>query len=49
MLEWILAICMAFSCPGHMNTAHDTHHQITALDDTGGDTGTIPPNPPKGH
>jgi hypothetical protein len=46
MIQWFLAMVLAFACPSHTQktTIHDT--QVTTLDDTGGDTGNIPPTGP---
>jgi hypothetical protein len=48
MLTWFLAMILALTCPNHTNksTTHDSHNQVTTLDDTGGDTGNIPPTGP---
>ncbi|SJZ95971.1 hypothetical protein SAMN04488128_10239 [Chitinophaga eiseniae] len=47
MLYIILGFFLACLGPGHTNNGH--HHnneQVTTLDDTGGETGTIPPRKP---
>ena len=49
MMPIIIALFWAFVCPNQSN-AHDQHNksQVTTLDDdTGGETGRIPPRPPK--
>jgi hypothetical protein len=47
MLELIFTIWGLLSCSNHTNTAikHSHAGQVT-VNDTGGETGTIPPNPP---
>lgn len=53
MINIILALLLAFVCPGHTNTNH--HHnggQVTTMDDgdggdTGGENSPLPPKPPK--
>jgi len=48
MLELFLAILLAMACPSHSNTtgAHGNGNHVTTMDDTGGETGVIPPTPP---
>jgi hypothetical protein len=46
MLELILAFLCTFGHPGHTGTTHNTPGQVTTMDDTGGETGHIPPPPP---
>jgi hypothetical protein len=44
MLHIILSFFLTLLSPGHSNNGNPNHgDQITALDDTGGETGTIPP------
>lgn len=44
MLHIILGFFLAFFSPGHSNNGnHNPGEQVTTLDDTGGETGTIPP------
>jgi hypothetical protein len=48
MFELIFAILWALSCANH-NPAPSNNHgggQVTTMDDTGGETGHIPPDPP---
>jgi hypothetical protein len=49
MIQWFLAMVLAFACPNHTHKTgtHDT--QVTTMDDTGGDTGNIPPTGPPHH
>ncbi|MBS0027337.1 hypothetical protein ACTJJ0_12035 [Chitinophaga sp. 22321] len=46
MLNIILSFFLAFLCPNHNNNGNHNHNngqQVTTLDDTDGETGTIPP------
>ncbi|HVU57188.1 MAG TPA: hypothetical protein VHD83_19135 [Puia sp.] len=47
MLQLILAIFWAFACPNHTGagTTPNPSGQVTTMDDTGGETGHIPPPP----
>lgn len=47
MFEVIFAILWALSCANH-NPAPTNNNggQVTTMDDTGGETGHIPPDPP---
>ncbi|SEM40918.1 hypothetical protein SAMN04488505_104312 [Chitinophaga rupis] len=48
MYSLILSFFLAFLCPSHSNNGnnHNNGGQVTTLDDTGGETGTIPPRKP---
>lgn len=49
MLAYLIAILWAFACPNQTNASigHNPPGQVHTLDDdTGGDTGHIPPPPP---
>jgi len=46
MLQLILAFLCAFAHPTHTGTTHNPSGQVTTMDDTGGETGHIPPPPP---
>jgi len=49
MLAYFLAILWALACPNQTNAPKGHNHsaQVTTLDDdTGGETGHIPPPPP---
>lgn len=50
MVQLILAILLALLCPNQTtNPNHDGKNPpITTMDDTGGETGNPPPNPPGG-
>lgn len=47
MFHIIFSFLMAFLCPSHSNNGNPNNgEQVTTLDDTGGETGTIPPRKP---
>jgi hypothetical protein len=48
MFSFYLAIILALTIPAHpgMNRFHNSSNQVKTMDDTGGDTGEIPPTPP---
>ncbi|MGF6849954.1 hypothetical protein QFZ51_005189 [Chitinophaga sp. W3I9] len=47
MFHIILGFFLAFLSPCHPNNSnHNNGEQVTTLDDTGGETGTIPPRKP---
>ncbi|MBC9913889.1 hypothetical protein [Chitinophaga varians] len=47
MFTIIISLFLAFLHPGHSNNGHHNNgEQVTTLDDTGGETGTIPPRKP---
>lgn len=47
MFHIIFSFFLAFLCPSHSNNGnHNNGEQVTTLDDTGGETGTIPPRKP---
>jgi hypothetical protein len=51
MLELFLAFLLALTNPAHSGTngSHNNPNQVTVMDDTGGETGVIPPTPPPHH
>ncbi|MGN7820524.1 hypothetical protein HGH92_05890 [Chitinophaga varians] len=47
MFNIIISLFLAFLNPAHSNNSHPNNgEQVTTLDDTGGETGTIPPRKP---
>ncbi|TWF33952.1 hypothetical protein FHW36_111143 [Chitinophaga polysaccharea] len=47
MIQIILSFFLALLSPNHSNNGHHNNDpQVTVLDDTGGETGTIPPRKP---
>jgi len=48
MFTMFLALFWSLACPNHSNTANHNNNygQVTTMDDTGGETGHVPPNPP---
>jgi len=51
MFQLFIAFLLSLMNPGHSGTNGSNHHsnQVTTLDDSGGDTGHIPPTGPGGH
>jgi hypothetical protein len=48
MFFYIIALFWALINPAHNHTNSNTsNEQVTVMDDTGGETGTIPPKPQK--
>jgi hypothetical protein len=47
MLYLIISLLLAFSCPNQSNPPANDGTQVSTMDDTGGETGHIPPRPPK--
>lgn len=48
MVSIFIALFWALVCPDHTNTTKNCNHgsQVTTMDDTGGETGHVPPHPP---
>lgn len=51
MIELFIAFLLALTNPAHSGTngSNSNPKQVTTMDDTGGDTGDIPPTPPGKH
>ena len=50
MFTMFIALFWSLVCPNHTNTNHNNNNgaQVTTMDDTGGETGHVPPHPPRG-